>query len=89
MTAHAIKNTVGRSKSRSKNTPRKKQPWLGQGCYGEGKKFMDWESESTEFAKGIMPEQEEKEESKLWLKELGGKGTFIKRKKKQVGEREN
>ena len=56
MTLHALKNTVGRSKSRSKNTPRKKQPWLGQGCYGEGKKFMDWEAESTEFAKGIMPE---------------------------------
>ena len=33
--------------------------------------------------------EREKEESKLWLKELGGKGTFTKRKKKQVGEREN
>ena len=52
---------------------------------GGGKKFMDWEAESTEFAKGITPGQKEKEESKLWLKELGGKGTFTKRKKKQVG----
>lgn len=39
--------------------------------------------------KGLRQDRKKKEESKLWLKELGGKGTFIKRKKKQVGEREN
>ena len=52
---------LGRSKSRSKNTPRKKPPWLGQGGYGEGQKFMDWEAESTELSDCLHIGHERKE----------------------------
>lgn len=90
--ACCIKNTVGRSKSRSRNksgyysSPRKREQWLGQECYGEGEKFMDWEAESTEFANGLNWGRKKKRKQSFGLKNEVDKVPLQAEKRSRLGK---